>query len=72
MNVPLAIRIHASPTIRHMARDLFLSREASLVRNTLSALVTELEHVRKHRGEGYDSGKKRGRAPFQRVTMRIR
>lgn len=31
MNVPLAIRIHASPTIRHVARDLFLSREAYLI-----------------------------------------
>ena len=68
MNVPLAIRIHASTTIRHVARNLFLSREAYLVRNTASALVTEMEHVRKHTGEGCDSNEKRGLAPFQRET----
>ena len=30
------------------------------VRNTLSAPVTEMEHVRKHTGEGYDSSEKTG------------
>ena len=32
MNIPLAIRIHTSPTIRHVARDVFMSREALLVK----------------------------------------